>query len=127
MGRLSRASSSFDRCSQKMLFQAGTVRHHKSTGNFGSNNPCCEQNPLDKTKLVEFQEALGHPTFASVLRREVYQLDLPNTSNVGEGILTRPDLLVKRLDCGTAEGRLPHGHPSMNGAASDFDPIRCLG
>jgi len=56
--------------------------------------------------------------------REVYQLDLPNTSNVGEGILTRPDLLVKRLDCGTAEGRLPHGHPSMNGAASDFDPIR---
>ncbi|CAE7241220.1 gefF [Symbiodinium microadriaticum] len=55
--------------------------------------------------------------------REVYQLDLPNASGHGSR-LTRPDLLVRRLDCGTAGGKLPHGHPSMNGAASDFDPHR---
>eukprot|EP00928_Gymnodinium_smaydae_P076934 TRINITY_DN6003_c0_g1_i1.p1 TRINITY_DN6003_c0_g1~~TRINITY_DN6003_c0_g1_i1.p1 ORF type:complete len:642 (-),score=45.29 TRINITY_DN6003_c0_g1_i1:136-2061(-) len=29
-----------------------------------------------------------------------------------------------RLNCGTADGRLPNGHPSMNGCASDFDPIQ---
>jgi len=33
-------------------------------------------------------------------------------------------LHATRLDCGTADGRLPNGHPSLNGAASDFDPIR---
>lgn len=55
--------------------------------------------------------------------REVYLLDLPSSSGTA-GVATRPDLVVKRLDCGTAGGWLPHGHPSMNGAASDFDPIR---
>ena len=55
--------------------------------------------------------------------RDVYLLDLPNLSGQG-GQLTRPDLLARRLDCGTAQGQLPHGHPSMNGAASDFDPHR---
>ena len=29
-----------------------------------------------------------------------------------------------KVDCGTAGDALPHGHPSLNGAASDFDPIR---
>ena len=45
----------------------------------------------------------------------------------GSAGATRPELRVKRLDCGSAGGRLPHGHPSLNGAASDFDPIRDLG
>eukprot|EP00438_Fugacium_kawagutii_P024279 Skav232545 [mRNA] locus=scaffold7124:6438:9165:+ [translate_table: standard] len=53
--------------------------------------------------------------------REVYLLDLPTSANGTAA--TRADLSVQRLDCGTAAGRLPRGHPSMNGAASDFDPI----
>ena len=60
-------------------------------------------------------------------RREVYLLDLPSSSGTADSrAATRPDLVVKRLDCGTAQGRLPHGHPSMNGAASDFDPMSDL-
>jgi hypothetical protein len=65
------------------------------------------------------------PDFSMSSRREVYLLDLPSSSGTA-GVATRPDLVVKRLDCGTAGGRLPHGHPSMNGAASDFDPISDL-
>ncbi|CAJ1397523.1 unnamed protein product [Effrenium voratum] len=55
--------------------------------------------------------------------RELYVLDLPNISVHGDGI-THPDLSVRKLDCGIAGGMLPHGHPSMNGAACDFDPVR---
>ena len=55
--------------------------------------------------------------------REVYLLELPDVSGRGNRP-TRPDLLVQKLDCGTAQGRLPHGHPSMNGVAADFDPHR---
>ena len=79
---------------------------------------------------MNFAEALiffgqQNPHFSMSSRREVYLLDLPSSSGTA-GVATRPDLVVKRLDCGTAGGRLPHGHPSMNGAASDFDPISDL-
>lgn len=63
-----------------------------------------------------------HGPTLPVPRREVYLLDLP-TSSANGSFATRADLSVQRLDCGTAAGRLPRGHPSMNGAASDFDPI----
>ncbi|CAE8644284.1 unnamed protein product [Polarella glacialis] len=55
---------------------------------------------------------------------DVYLLDLPDMSTSAAAPATCPDLRATRLDCGTAGGRLPHGHPCMNGAASDFDPIR---
>ena len=55
--------------------------------------------------------------------RQVCLLDLPHVRGHRDQ-LTRPQLVVRRLDCGTTEARLPHGHPSMNGAASDFDPTR---
>eukprot|EP00913_Durusdinium_trenchii_P004283 g3971.t1 len=50
-------------------------------------------------------------------------MDLPDISD-SHATLTRPDLSVKKLDCGTANGRLPHGHPSVNGCACDFDALR---
>eukprot|EP00930_Biecheleria_cincta_P059530 TRINITY_DN45240_c0_g1_i1.p1 TRINITY_DN45240_c0_g1~~TRINITY_DN45240_c0_g1_i1.p1 ORF type:complete len:631 (-),score=82.80 TRINITY_DN45240_c0_g1_i1:84-1976(-) len=56
--------------------------------------------------------------------REVYLLELPSISDAAHSSFTRPDLSATRLDCGTADSRLPWGHPSMNGAASDFDPVR---
>jgi len=56
--------------------------------------------------------------------REVYMLDLPDTSCGSEDGDPCAELRAMRLDCGTAGGRLPNGHPSMNGAASDFDPVR---
>ncbi|CAK9106546.1 unnamed protein product [Durusdinium trenchii] len=55
--------------------------------------------------------------------REIYLMDLPDISD-SHATLTRPDLSVKKLDCGTANGRLPHGHPSVNGCACDFDALR---
>lgn len=65
-----------------------------------------------------FADVVGGAVFMPLA--EVYSLELPGSS----ADVHPRSVRATRLDCGTAGGLLPHGHPSMNGAASDFDPIR---